>query len=115
MKTTKLVIGIISIILSVLVLLQSCAAGVSNTLQDNGEAGGSAGTILAICLLVAGIVAIATRKEGNGGFIASGFYIAGALLGFLLAGSYKDLTIWATLSAAFGLIFIFGDLRARSK
>ena len=43
MKTWKLVSGILSIILFVFVSFQSCAAGISNTLEANGEAGGSAG------------------------------------------------------------------------
>lgn len=41
MKTWKLVSGILSIILFVFVSFQSCAAGISNTLEANGEAGGS--------------------------------------------------------------------------
>ena len=38
MKTAKLVIGIISMVLFVLVAFQSCAAGLGNALADNGEA-----------------------------------------------------------------------------
>ena len=37
MKTWKLVSGILSIVLFVLVTFQSCAAGLSNALQENGE------------------------------------------------------------------------------
>lgn len=37
MKTSKLVVGIISIVLSILVAFQSCAAGLSNALESNGE------------------------------------------------------------------------------
>ena len=70
MRTWKLVSGILSIILFVLVAFQSCAAGVSNTLAENGEVSGSAGLIVAIMLLVGGIVSIATRNGGKGGNIA---------------------------------------------
>lgn len=48
MKVWKLVSGILSIILFVFVSFQSCAAGVSNALEANGEASGSAGIIVAI-------------------------------------------------------------------
>ena len=58
MKTSKLVVGIISIVLCFLVGLQSCAAGLGNALENNGEIGGTAGLILALSLLIAGIVAI---------------------------------------------------------
>lgn len=97
MKTWKLVSGILSIVLCLFVLFQSCAAGLSNAIQANGEVGGSAGILVAIMLLVGGIVSIATRNnEGKGGNIALiVLYGIGALFGFTLAGSYGDLVIWA--------------------
>lgn len=115
MKTTKLVIGIISIILSVIVGFQSMIAGLGNSLAENGEAGGSGGFFLGIILLVSGIVAIATRKGGKGGLVAGGFYIFGSFIGFVTAGSYSDLNIWAFLALAFGLTFIIGDIRSNKK
>ena len=63
MKTWKLVAGIISIILFVVVSFQSCAAGVVNALEDNGGTSGSVGILVAILLLAGGIVSIATRKS----------------------------------------------------
>lgn len=56
MKTAKLVIGIISMVLFVLVAFQSCAAGLGNALADNGEVSGTSGMLLAFCMLIAGIV-----------------------------------------------------------
>lgn len=96
MKTWKLVSGIISIILFVFVTFQSCAAGIVNTMEENGEVGGSAGLIVAIMLLTGGIVSIATRNVGKGGNIALIvlFGIA-ALCGFTMAGGYADLYIWS--------------------
>lgn len=96
MKNWKLVSGILSIVLCLFVLFQSCAAGLSNALQENGEVGGSAGVIVAIMLLAGGIVSIVTRKGGKGGNIALIIlYGIGALFGFTFAGSYGDLVIWA--------------------
>ena len=97
MKIWKLVAGIISIIMFFFVMLQSCAAGISNTLEENGEISGSAGVIVAVMLLAGGIVSIVTRKStGKGGNIALIVLFAlGALFGFILAGSYSDLRIWA--------------------
>lgn len=97
MKTWKLVSGILSIVLFALVAFQSCAAGMSNALEENGELSGSAGIIVAVLLLTGGIVSIATRKStGKGGNIAL-IIIFGlaAVIGFALHGSYSDLTIWA--------------------
>ncbi|MCI8489645.1 MAG: hypothetical protein HFJ04_05275 [Lachnospiraceae bacterium] len=96
MKVWKLVSGILSIVLFFLVMFQSCAAGLANTLSENGESGGSAGVVVSIMLLAGGIVSIATRKGGKGGNIALiVIYGIAALTGFALAGSFADLTIWA--------------------
>ncbi|MCI7492361.1 MAG: hypothetical protein MSA91_06205 [Lachnobacterium sp.] len=97
MKVWKLVSGILSIILFVFVSFQSCAAGLSNALEANGEASGTAGIMVAVFMLAGGIVSIATRKaKGKGGNIALIilFGIA-ALVGFTNYGSYSDLAIWS--------------------
>ncbi|MCF0128054.1 MAG: hypothetical protein HUJ70_05760 [Pseudobutyrivibrio sp.] len=97
MKTWKLVSGILSCILFVVVAFQSCAAGMVNAIEDNGEVSGSAGIIVAILMLTGGIVSIATRKsKKKGGNIALiilfGF---AALMGFSNYGNYSDLAIWS--------------------
>lgn len=116
MKTTKLVIGILSIVLFVIVSLQSCAAGIGNTLAENGEASGSAGFLLAVCLLIAGIVGIVTRNKKKGGAITAGvFYLIGAIIGAANVGSYADLGIWSGLSVIFGIVFILGTLLTKKK
>lgn len=96
MKTWKLVSGILSIVLFVFVVFQSCAAGVGNALAENGESGGSAGFIVAVLLLAGGIVAICARKGGRGLNIALiVIFGIGAVIGFTMAGSFADLNIWA--------------------
>ena len=117
MKTAKLVTGIISIVLCAFVMLQSCAAGVANTLEANGEVGGSAGLLVSVCLLVAGIVAIATRKSaGKGGSVAATiFYALGAVVGFTGAGSYADLNVWSVVCIAFGILHIVSIIRSKSE
>lgn len=116
MKTTKLVTGILSIVLSAFVMLQSCAAGLGNTLSENGEAGGSAGLLTAICLLAAGIVAIASRASvKKGGSIACIIlYGLGALLGFTMAGSYADLRIWAALCLICAVMHLVSIVRKKN-
>lgn len=97
MKTWKLVSGILSIVLFIVAAFQSCAAGVLNAIEENGESSGSGGIIVAIAMLAGGITSIATRKsEGKGGNIALiVLFGIGALAGFALAGSFADLNIWA--------------------
>lgn len=113
MKTTKLVLGIISIVLFFLVSFQSCAAGLGNALTDSGEVSGTAGILLAFCMLIAGIVGICTRKSKGGGIVAGIFYLLGGLLGITNYGSFSDLAIWSVLCLVFGIVFILGSLRMK--
>ncbi len=112
MKTLKLVLGIICCVLCAVVMLQSCAAGVSNALAENGEVSGSAGLLVAFLLLAGGIVMIATRKSTKkGGSIAGAIiFLFAALLGFANAGSYADLNVWAGLSLILGIINIISAI-----
>lgn len=111
MKIWKLVSGIISIVLFTFVTFQSCAAGIANTLTENGESSGSAGIVVAIMLLAGGIVSIAVRNAGKGGNIALAVIFAiGAIVGFSMAGSFVDLNIWAgwcALNAVLAVVDIF--------
>ena len=93
----KLVSGILSMILFIVVSFQSCAAGAYNALSNNGESSGSGGIILAILMLSGGIVSVATRKsERNGGNIALiVLFGLASFFGFVLAGSFTDLNVWA--------------------
>lgn len=116
MKTWKLVSGILSIILFIVVAFQSCAAGVANTLTENGEVGGSAGIVVAIMMLAGGIVSIATRKGSKGGNIALiVLFGIGALFGFSLAGSYADLNIWAGWCAINAILAIVALIKGKRK
>lgn len=114
MKTTKLVLGIISIVLFFLVSFQSCAAGLGNTLTNSDEVSGTAGILLAFCMLIAGIVGICTRKSKGGGIIAGIFYLIGGMLGITNYGSFSDLAIWSVLCLIFGIVFILGSLRMKN-
>ena len=109
MKTAKLVIGIISMVLFVLVAFQSCAAGLGNALADSG----TSGMLLAFCMLIAGIVGVATRKSKGGGIVAGVFYLLGGLLGIVNYGSFSDLAIWSVLCFIFGAVFILGSLKMK--
>ena len=111
MRVVKLIIGIISIILFMLIAFQSCAAGLGNALAENGEISGSAGLFLAFCMLIAGIVGICTRDSKVGGIVSGVFYIIGGLIGIASYGSFSDLFIWSILCFIFGAIFIFGSIK----
>jgi hypothetical protein len=97
MRVWKLVSGILSIILFVIVMFQSCAAGLANTISNNKELSGSAGIIVSIMMLSGGIVSIATRNsKGKGANIALiVLFGIGALTGLTQNPTiFKDLLVW---------------------
>ncbi len=111
MKTTKLVLGIISIVAFTVIMFQSCAAGLVNAIESNtSDTSGGAGVFLAFAMLIAGIVGITTRKSKGGGIAAGVFYAISALIGFTNLGTYGDLVVWSVLALIFGIVFIVGSV-----
>lgn len=115
MKTSKLVIGIISIVLFFLVAFQSCAAGISNTLSGSNELSGSAGMLVSFLLLTAGIVGICTRNSKGGGIAAGCLYGFAGIIGITNYGSYSDLAIWSVICFIFSAVFIFGSVSIKKR
>lgn len=107
----RIAIGVLSIVLSVVVGFQSLIAGLGNTLSENGESGGSAGFLLSICMLVAGILVLAGKRSKGALITAIVAWIVGALLGFMLAGSYADLVVWSVISLIFAVVTYFVAVR----
>ena len=113
----KLVLGILSFFLFVLVMFQSCAAGLGNALADNGEVSGSAGFLCAVNLLVSGLIAVIARKSVK----KAPMIVAGVLLWLnlfyakIMAGSYSDLVIWGYLSFIFGAVYLFSVMRTKKE
>jgi hypothetical protein len=98
LKTTKLVTGVLSIVLTLMVLFQSCAAGLYNTMTNTGESSGMAGLMVSILMIAGGITMIATRNSRkNGGSIACFIiFLLAAMIGFSMAGTFADLKVWAS-------------------
>jgi len=111
MKTTKLVIGIFSMVFFIFIVLQSCAAGVANALiGDTEDNSGSGGIFVALFMLIGGIVGVVTRKEVKGGYFAGVAYLLAAIIGFSSLGTFADLVIWSSISLIFAAVFIFSGL-----
>lgn len=116
-STGRLVIGILSILLFVLITFQSCAVGLGNTFMENGASSGSQGVITAVCYLIAGIVGIASRNSlSKGGPIATAIlYWVGAFFTIGSGDTYGDLPIWGTLAAVFGLVFMITAIKTTGE
>ena len=116
MRAYKLTSGIVSIVLSIFIVFQSSIAGLANALEENGEVGGTAGLLLAICYLVAGILAlVANNKDGKINYVPGGFWAVGSIIAFMTAGSYTYLYIWATIAIVFAVVIIIGTARKNKK
>ena len=105
MKTAKLIIGIISIVLTFLVLFQSYA------MMDEGGTSGFSGLFVAILMLIGGIVAIAARNSRGGGIFCTILYGLAGLLGLTAQGIFEDLVIWGGLCLIFAVIFLISVIR----
>ena len=103
----KIISGILSIIFTVIILFQSCAANVAETIMDNGGTSGAAGVIVAILTLVTGLTSIVARKSKGGNIAIMILAGIGAIIGFTNIGIYKDLIIWSIwLVVLFVMAFI---------
>lgn len=110
LRTTKLVVGIIMLVLSLFIIFQSSAAGVADAVDaamggSNKTASGTAGILVALMYIASGIVMIATHnKDGMGGDIADLIMLALAwLVGICNVGRYSDLAIWSWLALIIGV------------
>ena len=117
MKVFKLVAGILSIVISAIVIFQSCAAGILDALGNTGGISGGSGLIVSILMIAGGIVMIATRKSpGRGGSISAFIlYLIAAVMGFAGAGIFGDLNIWAGLCAVFAVINLIAAFTVKKK
>lgn len=109
MKTTKLVVGILMIVLSFIIGFQGMAAGILNAFADKGATSGSAGILMAIAYMVSGIVYLATQsKQGLGGDIANAIILG--LFGFIAIFNanklFGDLIVWIILGFLIGFGFL---------
>ena len=121
MATWKLVSGIISIVLTILVLLQSCVAGVGGALAEIGGAkesfAGSAGMFVALLMMTGGITSIATRnsENNNGNKALIGLFGLATLICLAsMGGIYKDLIVWG-IWCAVNAGMAFKDMREKTE
>jgi hypothetical protein len=109
----KKLLGVISIILVAGFALQSLAARIGSTLANKGVSG-TAGWILALLILVAGII-ILVAKESKGMTITSiVLYVVGGIIGLVNAGGYVDLRLWSIVSFILAVLLIYDVVKNKS-
>lgn len=111
----RLVIGILSLVFSLIILFQSAAAGLVNTLEPTGDVGGSAGLLVAILFIASGIIVIATRnsRKKTGPIVCCIFYAFSGLLAVSNSAVYADLAVWGALAFFFALICLIAGIKTK--
>lgn len=110
MKTAKLIIGIISIVLFFVVQLQSCAATVGDALASSESTGGVAGFLVGILMLISGIVSVAARKSKGAGIFCLIMYGLAGIIGMTMKGDYADLGVWSFLCFVFAVFYLISTI-----
>jgi len=110
MKVWKLIAGILSTVVFIVIMFQSCAAGLVNTLENNGSMSGSIGFICGLLILSGGIVSIVTFKsKSKGGNIAIiVLFSIAAMIGFTGYDNYEDLIVWSLWAVVNVVLAIVG-------
>lgn len=103
--TMRLIIGIFSILLSIIIGFQSCAASFGEALTKSETAGGAAGIILGFFMLAAGITTVAARKSTGGTITAIIAYGLGGIVALANQSElFKDLKVWTVVSFIFAAL-----------
>lgn len=107
MKMTKIIVGIIMIVLAIIILVQSIVKGFGSPDALVRIYGGTAELIVALLYLASGIVYIATCGiDGLGGDIAGlAMMLISWVLGLLTFKIYLTLQLWAWLALIIGVGF----------
>ncbi|MFT9050037.1 hypothetical protein [Liquorilactobacillus nagelii] len=112
MKTTKLIAGILMIVLSVFIFFQSMVAGLGDALADNGGTSEGSGLIFAILFLTSGIVYIVNKSKTSlvSDIVCMVMLLIAWIIGITMSGVYGDLIIWSWLAFIIGVGFFVWHL-----
>lgn len=107
--------GSLSLVLSVLVMFQSLAVGLGNTLTRSSEGSGAAGIVVAVLMFTAGLTGLITRKTVHAGspYACCVIYWFCFFLSRVGSGSFADLRVWGLLDFLFGCIFLFSAQKTK--
>ena len=107
MKTLRLVLGILSIVLSFFLIFTSCAEAFTSGLTNDSNLEKSSGIymMVAFVILASGITAICTRKSKIGSIITGIIYLFAYIVSF--TDTYTDLkSSFGTIALILAIIFI---------
>ena len=109
----KIATGIISLVLMIVVGLQSCGVAVGSSIlhEQSGSTGASLGAFVAFMFLLGGAFAFAKP------FVSMFFFALAAIFGWAGGATtmYSDLTIWGFASLILGILSFFAWRSDRKK
>lgn len=111
MKTVRLVLGILSIVLAFFMLLTSCAGAFTSGLTSDENLGTSSGLgmFIAFIVLASGISAICTRKSKIGSIITGIIYLIGYIAA--LSDTYNQIGgTFGSITLILAIIFILSGI-----
>ena len=117
MKVTKLIVGIIMIVLASIIFVQSIVRGFGNPNPAIHIYAGTAELIVSLLYLASGIVYIATCGiDGLGGDIAGlSMMLISWVLGLLTCTIYLPLQLWSWLALIIGVCFFVWHIMLRRE
>lgn len=117
MKATKLIVGIIMIVLAIIIFIQSIVRGFGNPNPAIHIYAGTAELIVSLLYLASGIVYIATCGiDSLGGDIAGlSMMLISWVLGLLTCTIYLPLQLWAWLALIIGVGFFVWHIMLRRE
>jgi uncharacterized membrane protein (UPF0136 family) len=110
MKTAKITIGILCMLLFIIMVLGACAFSLGGAFTDNDGMGSSSPIMIGMALLflVAGIISVAGSKSKGASLAASIVFGLNAALGITNFKQYMDIGLWMIVAVFLALLyFIF--------
>lgn len=105
-SVTRLVLGILLIVYSVVMLFQSCAVYIIPATSNSG----ALGIFMSFGMLAGGITMVASRRGTIGGVIAGAMLIVFGGLTMIGIDDYPDLILYGVSQVIFGIVSIIVSL-----
>ena len=105
----RILIGIISLLSAVFLGYQAYSSGIISTFMHTHDLTGTAGMILAACLLIGGIVTLCTQNRNSAAsfIVPAIFYLGGSIGCLFIPGSVFITQIFLYASGIFGAFMLF--------
>lgn len=99
-------IGILSIILFFIVEFDSCAVDLVNLFGCVKKVDGTAGMVLGLFMLAAGIISLCSKVYKLRVIAAISFYFMAVIIGYYNIDSYNEIKVWMFINLIFAVMLL---------